>query len=264
MRPTVQSVIDALIEPAGGLERTVDALLFGKPQTEVTGIAVSFMPTQRVLEQTIERGANLLITHEGPFFSHQDGTGLRMADSVFKAKKRFIEESGLAIFRFHDYWHRYRPDGIMEGLIHALGWEPYVLEHREAAAIVRIPAASVREVAEYAKRRLGIPYVRAIGDLDMKCKKLGLLAGYRGGGDLSIPLLGQEDVDLILCGEGPEWETPEYVRDSNRLGNRKALIVLGHAESEEPGMKLLADRLQTKYPGIPVHFLKEEPVFRVI
>jgi putative NIF3 family GTP cyclohydrolase 1 type 2 len=111
------------------------------------------------------------------------------------------------------------------------------------------------------KRRLGLSVVRVSGDLDAPCRRIGLLVGYRGGGANAIPLFEQERLDLVICGEGPEWETPEYVRDAARQGRARALIVLGHAESEAAGMRLLARRLAAAFPHIPVRCADEEPVF---
>ena len=64
------------------------------------------------------------------------------------------------------------------------------------------------------KNRLGITYLRAHGDLGMECSKIGLLAGYRGGAQNALPLFDREQLDLIIYGEGPEGETPEYVSDA--------------------------------------------------
>lgn len=65
---------------------------------------------------------------------------------------------------------------------------------------------------------------------------------------------------MIIAGEGPEWETPEYVRDSVYQGNRKA-IFLGHAPSEEPGMQLLAEQVKTTFANISVHYIKSGNLF---
>jgi putative NIF3 family GTP cyclohydrolase 1 type 2 len=81
---------------------------------------------------------------------------------------------------------------------------------------------------------------------------------------LSIPLFEKEKLDLIIYGEGPEWETPEYVRDAIHQGKQKALIVLGHSESEESGMKNLADWLKSTLPYLPVFYIPEKPLFQVI
>ncbi|NQX58205.1 Nif3-like dinuclear metal center hexameric protein [Paenibacillus qinlingensis] len=260
----IQTVIDGLISPVARLENTVDTLKFGQPDTEVTGIMIAFMPTQFVIEQAIRRGANLIIAHEGPFFSHHDDTAILKNDPVYEEKRRLLETSGIALFRFHDYLHRYTPDGIMEGLIQKLDWMSYVQEHHAAYSILQIPIETVSNIAEHVKKRLGITFVRAHGNREMACSKIGLLAGYRGGGHNALPLFEREQLDLIMYGEGPEWETPEYVRDAVHQGRHKALIVLGHAESEEPGMEILANKLRSMYSEIPVHYVKEKPIFQVL
>jgi putative NIF3 family GTP cyclohydrolase 1 type 2 len=264
MTITVKDVIDKLMEPVNHIQNTVDTLKAGDPAAEVKGIATAFMATHKVIEQTIALGANLLITHEGIYFSHQDHTESLEKDPVYNEKSRLIMESGLAIYRFHDYWHRYNPDGIMAGLIQALGWQSHILENQPAATILSIPPMTVGEISDYLKGRLGIQYLRFAGDLSMKCTRIGLLAGYRGGGSLCIPLYEQEKLDLIIYGEGPEWETPEYVRDANDQGKQRNMIVLGHAESEEPGMCYLAQSLQKMFPSIPTYFIPVEQALQVI
>ncbi|WP_053374571.1 Nif3-like dinuclear metal center hexameric protein [Paenibacillus sp. FJAT-27812] len=261
----IQQVIDDLTASVDSIASRVDTLKFGDSQAEAKGIAVTFMATQQVLEEAVQLGANLIITHEGTFFSHHDQTEpLGVDDLVYEAKKRFIEEHKLAVYRFHDYWHRYRPDGIMEGLIEALDWQNHLTEYLPSAALVTIQPMKLEQVIGYIKKQLGIGYIRAAGDLSMNCSRIGLLAGYRGGAENAIPLFAKHHVDVILYGEGPEWETPEYVRDAMFIGKSHALVVLGHLESEQPGMKLLADRLGSRYAHIPVHFLPVDPVFRVL
>jgi putative NIF3 family GTP cyclohydrolase 1 type 2 len=264
MTITVQNVIDLLIEPVGRLQNTVDTLKSGDPDMEVKGIALAFMPTYGVIQQALSMGINLLITHEGLFYSHHDNTETLENDSVYQNKRKLIEESGIAIFRLHDYIHRYLPDGITAGLIQALDWQSYVEEHQQAASVLSLPAMSVREIAEYVKRKLGISFVRVVGIESLPCTRIGLLAGYRGGGTLSIPLFEKEKLDLIIYGEGPEWETPEYVRDAIQQGKQKALIVLGHAESEESGMKNLAEWLKEALQELTVTYIPERSLFQVI
>ncbi|ULT59936.1 Nif3-like dinuclear metal center hexameric protein [Neobacillus drentensis] len=264
MTLTVQHVLDRLMEPVDHIQNTVDMLKFGHPNMEVKGIATTFMATQQVIKRAIHLGVNLLITHEGLFYSHIDNPELWEENTVYSEKNRIITESGLSIYRFHDYLHRCQPDGIMTGLIEALEWKTFIEKDTPTSTVVKIPPMSVREIAEYVKDKLGIQFVRTVGELSDTCSRIGLLAGYRGGGTLSIPLFEKEHVDLIISGEGPEWETPEFVRDAVYQGKRKALIVLGHAESEAPGMKYLAKWIQSEFPGIPVHFIPEKPLFKVV
>ncbi|SEO49062.1 Nif3-like dinuclear metal center hexameric protein [Paenibacillus sp. OV219] len=258
----IRDVIDALGGPVG-----TDALCFGEPEEIVTGIAVAFTASQQVLEQAQQNGLNLIISHEGLFYSHHHQSYAKLIevkDPVYEAKLRTIAEHRLAVYCYHDGLHRQKVDGIMEGLLAELGWDAYVQEHERAASVVELPTCTVGELAEELKRKLGIRLVRAAGDLTMTCRRVGVLVGFRGGGEVAIPLFERHQLDAIVYGEGQEWETPEYVRDAYYGGRKKALLVLGHLESEQPGMKLLADRLSVRFPDVPVHYMPVDSLFTVL
>jgi putative NIF3 family GTP cyclohydrolase 1 type 2 len=255
MKVYMQDILTRLMEPVGLLDQTVDRLEFGTLQEEVRGVVTAFMATEDVIRQAVALGANLIVSHEGIFYSHLDNSESLKLDPVYQDKKRLIEESGVAIFRFHDYIHRYKPDGIMTGLVNELDWDLQVDKHTPAYSVITLPVMTVKDLAEYVKAKLQIPYVRIVGELHMPCRRVGLLAGYRGGGAPAIPLFEKEQLDVILAGEGPEWETPEYVRDAVSQGRAKAFILMGHAASEEPGMKYTARLLQGFFPGLPVYFV---------
>ncbi|WP_144027997.1 Nif3-like dinuclear metal center hexameric protein [Paenibacillus sp. 32352] len=261
---TIGQVIERLLEKGPQNESTVDTLRYGSPQTVVTGIVVVFVATQAVIEQAAALGANLIISHEGTFYRHQEDGMIGQDDPVIMEKNNLLDRTGIAIYRYHDHIHRWEIDGIMTGLLNALDWTPYVEEHLPAATIVQIPGMSLERTAQYLKEKLQIPFVRVIGKPEMPCTRIGLLAGYRGGGALALPLMKDYHLDLVIAGEGPEWETPEYVRDAVHQGRNKAFIALGHAESEEYGMKELSERLREQFPGLPVHFIREKPLFRVV
>ena len=78
-----------------------------------------------------------------------------------------------------------------------------------------------------------------------------------------IPLIESKKLDLVIYGEGPEWETPEYIRDAVYQQSGGAIIALGHAESEMPGMKYIAEMLKQSFPDIPVKFIPQAPVFKI-
>ncbi|MUT66968.1 transcriptional regulator [Paenibacillus sp. NEAU-GSW1] len=262
---TIQQVMDLLMAPVGPLDSTVDRLENGDPNETVRGIAAAFVASRHVVDRAIELGVNLLITHEASYYSHQPNGCYGLAeDRVMLSKKALLEQSGIAVFRMHDYLHRYKPDGVTLGLIKRLGWEPFVAEHRPAVSIMALPEMTVREAAASIKAALGIPYVRIAGDPSVSCRRAGIFVGYRGGGANVIPLLSDHTIDVAIVGEGPEWETPMYVKDAAMQGVQKALIVLGHAESEEPGMRELAERLQAMLPAVPVHFIEDKPLFQVL
>lgn len=186
---TFSTVIDWLTDGIPVPEQTVDRLETGIPETEVRGIVTAFTASQYVIEQAAALGANLVISHEGIYYSHHDQRDWLGQDPVYRQKSALIAGTETGIYRFHDYIHRYTPDGITEGLIAELGWLEYVEEHRPAVSVLTLPPAPLREIAEYVKRKLQISYVRAAGDLSGSCSRIGILAGYRGGGQLVIPPL---------------------------------------------------------------------------
>jgi len=98
-----------------------------------------------------------------------------------------------------------------------------------------VPPQSAKQLAVYCKERLNIRTVRIAGDIDTPCSRVGVLAGAWGG-RAQIELFQRGDIDALICGETQEWETCEYVRDAVAIGQRKALIVLCHTNSEEAGM----------------------------
>ncbi|WP_271753581.1 Nif3-like dinuclear metal center hexameric protein [Cohnella sp. JJ-181] len=262
---TIRDLIDQLRGDAPPVADTVDVLLGpGDPDTPVSGAAVAFMPSVEIIERTAALGANLLIAHEGVYYSHRMSERLPADDPVYARKRDLLHRSGISIYRHHDYCHRETPDPITLGLVRALGWKAALERMLPAAAVLAVPAMRADETAAHVKSRLGLSAVRFAGDPGAICRRIGVLAGYRGGGGLAVPLLLEQRLDLLVAGEGPEWETPEYVRDAVRLGAAKALLFIGHAESEAPGMCLVARRLRRACPEVPVHWLADRPALRLL
>ena len=263
MSTTIQNILEAITNPVLLPENTVDRLESGEPDFVVKGVATTFIADQEAIEQAIGMGVNFIISHEGIFFSHRDSRQMLREDPVYLEKRRLIEDNSIAIYRYHDGIHKDMPDGIMTGLLQSLKWQMYEVESSPTASILEIPAMELRDVIAHIKNELGIGYVRVMGDLSMPCRRIGVLVGYRGSGELVIPLFENEHPDLVIYGEGPEWEAPEYIRDAVQQGRQKALIVLGHAESEMPGMKYLARQLKGMFPELPVHFIPQKPIFQL-
>lgn len=250
MPATIQDVIDTILQaiPGASLEETVDTFKSGDPSQEVTGIVTTFLASYGVVQRTADLGANLIVTHEPTYYNHLDEVAWLEDDPVYAAKRQLIEDNGIVIWRFHDYWHRHRPDGIRTGLAKALGWEAYA---DADPALYQLPPTTLGDLVASLKEKLGIHTVRVVGDLGMSCHSVALLAGAAGG-RRQIRFLGREDVDVLVCGEINEWEASEYARDALAEGKHKALIVLGHANSEEPGMEWLVEWLRSRFSDIPI------------
>lgn len=249
---TIQQVIDRIIAdiPGGVLKETVDTVKTGDPNQPVTGVVSTFMATAQVIQQAGNRGANLIITHEPTFYNHLDAVGHWQGDRVYEAKRRLLDENGIVVWRFHDYWHRHEPDGILAGVLDELEWNRFADPERPNVCIV--PETELQKVINMLKSTFEIPQVRVVGDPGMACSRIAFLPGAVGGPRQLSFLSENEDVEVLVCGEVNEWETTEYVRDASLVGRPLALVVLGHASSEEPGMRWLVNWLKPRIPGIPV------------
>jgi putative NIF3 family GTP cyclohydrolase 1 type 2 len=147
----------------------------------------------------------------------------------------------------------HKPDGIITGLLQRLGWEQYYQPDVWGLAI--IPEMTLEALVAHVKDRLAMPTVRIVGDPQQLCRRVGLTIGAPGG-PRQIEAFQKLNTDVLLCGETVEWQTCEYVRDAVALGYNRALVLLGHAKSEEDGMRYLADWLRPKVSAsIPVTYI---------
>ncbi|RPJ83820.1 MAG: NGG1p interacting factor NIF3 [Acidobacteria bacterium] len=257
---TISEAIALILKdiPKAPSRDTVDTVKSGDPTRKLTGIVTTFMATYDVIRKAGDLGANLVITHEPTFYNHRDETDWLRSDAVYQAKRRLLDEKGIVVWRFHDYWHAARPDGIMTGVLKKLGWEPTGKER-----IFTIPAMSLRDLALSLKQKFGSPSVRFVGNPNQSCRTVGLSPGAYGGGP-QITLLSREPIDVLVCGEIAEWETSEYVRDAVAAGKAKGLIVVGHVPSEEPGMEWLAEWLKPKLPGVKITHVPAQSPFNYV
>ncbi|WP_438433733.1 Nif3-like dinuclear metal center hexameric protein [Gorillibacterium sp. sgz500922] len=256
---TVQRVIDRLIEPVGPLERTVDLLKSGRLDAEVRKVVVVFMATYAVIQQAVESGVDLIITHEPTYYNHMDEVAWLANNQVFERKRRLIEESGISIFRLHDYIHEYKPDGILIGMLKKLEWEAYA--NPEELTLLTLPPDerhTVRTLAAHLKNKLDIDSLLIAGDPEMQVRNFGFLVGASGGRS-HIQYFESRNIDLLIVGETNEWETNEYVRDAADMGLPKALIVTGHQNSEEAGMLTVVDMVREAFPQLQVDFIASPP-----
>ena len=231
---------------------TVDTVKAGDPATPVTGIATTFLDTMEVLREANRRGLNLVITHEPTFYNHRDDTTFLSSDPVYQEKLAFIEKHHMVVFRLHDEIHGTAPDHIALGLIEALGWQSYIQPNDPFHAT--IPPTSLGALAKQLQAKLKANTMRVVGDPNLMITHVALSPGAAGLEE-QVTALRPEPVELLIAGEASEWETVEYVRDASAQGRHKALILLGHEVSEEPGMEKCTEDLRQLFPTMKVEHI---------
>jgi putative NIF3 family GTP cyclohydrolase 1 type 2 len=247
---TAQQVV-ARIKAGVGVpwrDTTVDTFKAGDPDTVVTGIATTAMATLGVLQRAAAAGRNLIITHEPTFYTAADTPGARAGDPVYLAKKAFIDEHRLVIWRFYDHWLARQPNELAAALADALGWTSRRDANHER--VYRIPATTLGAVAAHVRSRLHINGgLRVIGSASAPVERVVLSPGTI---DLPGAIASLREADLILSGEPREWEAVEYVADTAVNRAPKLLIAVGRIVSEEPGMQACATWLRTLVREVPV------------
>jgi putative NIF3 family GTP cyclohydrolase 1 type 2 len=247
---TVGEIIDLFLKEINGAPytQTVDTLKSGSRDNEVTGIVTTMFATIPVIRKTIEAKANFIIAHEPTFYNHLDETDWLKDDKVYRYKAALLKDNNITVWRNHDYIHSHDPDGVMHGVVEKLGWQKNA---KTGNSFYEIKETSLASLIAHCKKSLGISNVRFIGDPSVQVSKILLLPGAWGG-RRQIESAGKLNPDVILVGEISEWETAEYVRDARAAGIKLSLVILGHADSEEPGSKFMVDWVKKNIQGMKV------------
>ncbi|HLI76547.1 MAG TPA: Nif3-like dinuclear metal center hexameric protein [Acidobacteriaceae bacterium] len=231
---------------------TVDNLLSATPDTLVQGVATTMMATFDVCKRAQAQGCNLIITHETPFYLHQDRIDDIRDNAVLKAKQAWLAKHNVALFHFHDHLHAMHPDGVAKGMNQQLGWESYVtsadMKHLDFKGM------PLEKLAEEMAAKLHAQTIRVVGDPTLPVHGVQTSWGYcsREGG---IPIMANPDIDVLICGETREWELVEYAQDAVSVGQKKGLIVVGHVLSEQGGAIFAAQWLKQFVTEVPVVFV---------
>ena len=257
---TASAIIELILKNTATpvLPQTVDVIKEGNPETPVTGIITTMFATMDVLKQAVEKKCNLIIAHEPLYYNHLDDTKQFLNDPVFLEKQKYIRDHGLVIWRFHDHIHMMKPEGISMGMVEKLGWKNY--EEEGSLDKFKIPATSLNDLLKYLKQKFPKNALQVIGKPDMRVSKIAFDCGAPGS-MAHIRDLRDENIDVVIAGESPQWETYEYARDAVQQGRNKAVIFIGHINSEEAGMDYCATWLKGFIKDVPIQFVEGGPSY---
>ena len=245
--------------PSAGL----DGFRTGDPSTVVTGVATTAMATLDVLKQAAKAKANFVVTYEPTFYGRADarssasppagrGPTLSLAnDPVVKAKREFIDQNQLVVFRLHDHWQARKENEMLTAFAAALGWSRNRVKNDDV--LYEIPSATAEEVVAQIRGRLNLRAgLRAVGDRKAVVRRVLLYPGSI----TPAPMWGRyAEVDMIVAGEVREWENTHYAADMFTVGEKRALVTVGRIVSEEPGMRACAEWLKTIVKEVPATWI---------
>lgn len=258
-----------------------DGILFGSPDTTVTGIVTTWTPTLDILRKAVSSGKNVIICREAPSYSRGERAPLFWRngpapskelldnDPVWRVKQDFISKNNLVIIRFSDNWDARTSDGQLRGLAHALGWENFHLApsgddvYDPRAVYFPLPTTSLNSLGEGIKKKLNVHGVRVIGKPESSVTKVALTHGLLLVADAER-ILREPNVDAVITGDAVEWEAAPYFQDLVAAGKTKGLILLGDEASEEPGSGVVAEWLKGFVTEVPIEWIPAGEPFWVL
>lgn len=240
------------LDPSKRTPEGRDGLKWGNPDAEVRAVATTWMATVDVIERAAELGCNVIVTHEPTF--HWDDVRSDKAEyeiaaernTPVAAKQELLDKHSMAVIRIHDLWDGFPEHGITDSLARSLNWRKRITD-RTQVPVFEVRPVPLGEVARYVKVRLRLRAVRVVGDMSADVSKIALAVGAFGG----LPVVQQAmelGAECLVGGECSEWQVVRFCED-----NSFGLLLLGHAESEEPGMAAMADFLRERLRLEAVH-----------
>ncbi len=253
-------------------ETTRDQILYGDPNKECTGIVTTCWATADVIRQAYQKGANLIICHEALFWNHGDHTDWLSNNSVFLKKKELLDQSGIVVWRDHDYIHSGIPmddgsytDGIWYGVMKTLGWEAYLTGDKAHPFDFTLPAIKASDLAQQMAKTMNLNAIRILGDPNTIIRKAWICRHILGNNNEDIKRVDEENIDLLITAELIDYTLSEYIRDAAMVGIPKVIFALGHFNSEEYGMRYMLEYLPKAIgEPIPATFIQSGDMYSYI
>lgn len=254
---TAKELMQQLIGKENLEKPTVDTCKHGDPDREIKKVAICMTATPSVLEKAAAWGADLVITHEPTFHDHFENP---RPDPVCLRKRELVAGYDFTLYRFHDFIHHGADfDRINEGFLRKTGWKGS-FDGRNS--FVLDEPTTVYDLAKQVKAILGIKHPRIIGDPNLLVTNINMMLGVGGSGAADAFL--SDGNELMITGEICEWRDGEPIRDASQFGIPKAMLVLGHAACEAPGMEVFAGDLVKKYPDLEIAYFESGDLFSYV
>jgi putative NIF3 family GTP cyclohydrolase 1 type 2 len=258
----VREILEHFLSRADWVNRetTVDRVIAGDAETEVTRCAVTWMPSMQALRHVADSGIQLLICHEPTFWNHRDDRPT--AGGISQEKLAFIQQHGIVIMRNHDCWDRWPQVGIpwAWGDFLGLGREPQAVgadgyQHRYDIRPTPLDEFA-REVAARCAD-LGEPLVQVTGDGNQEVSRIGVGTGCGCG----LEAYQEMGCDCsIVCDDGScYWADIQRAADMDH-----PVIRVNHGTSEEPGMGTLTRYVNDHLEGVQAQLLPHGSTFRLV
>lgn len=225
-------------------------LLAGSMNNEVEGVLCALDLSDMVIEEAIEKNAQLIVTHHPILFRGRKN--LREDDPEGRMLCRLIR-ANIALIAAHTSFDNAQP-GVNDALAEKLGLTN--VEAGENGMRTGVPAQkTLGEFVRYASEVLEAP-VRCYGEEDCVISRVSVLGG--AGGDFAMQAKAAGS-DVYLTGE------ISHHRAWDAYMEGLCCLEAGHAATELPAISMLAGGLQKGADGVQCNvriYVSETKLFR--
>lgn len=247
----IQEVHDFLRETAfwNNWSHTCDGFLWGDPARDLKGIAVCWSSMKPQLQEAVQKGCNMYITHE-PLYSYVKHN--QYVHPLEGEKAKLLRESRIVVYRCHDVLDMFPEIGIPDSWARFLGLEDPPVATRNYYRAYELPEGSTaRGLAERILQKtsdIGQSVAHIVGPPDREVSRIvvgtGAITDFR--------VMAQMGDLLLMTDDGTRlWESAQWSVDTDT-----PLILVNHATAEEPGVRALAGYLADNLSA-PVHFIPQ-------
>lgn len=221
-------------------------LLIGDSGDSCDKLLTCLTLTEDVVDEAIEKGARLVITHHPMPFR-----GMKKIEAS-KAPGRLVFKlisNGISVYSAHTAFDS-AENGLNDRLAACCGipteklsfLKPMEGQNWGAGRIGDLSQTmSLQSIADSLKHKLAAPTLKVVGDLKAESKRLAFACG--SGGDF-FSAAWQKRADVFITGEA-SFHTCLAARDAG-----VGLILLGHYYSERFAMEQLAEEIAERFPGV--------------
>lgn len=234
---TIKDIID-FTETFAPLDTQMDfdnsGLLVGDSDTEVSKVLVTLDITNEVVDEAVELGAELIISHHPVIFSPLKK--IHRSEAVYK-----LIRNGIDALCLHTNLDLSPEFGVNTCLADAVGVKNYMFADGECLLIGELDVETTTEdFAQTVKTALNCNGVRFTNG-DKKIKTVAICSG--SGGDYA-PLAKEYNADVLLTGEIKH----NQILDANKVDI--AVVDGSHYRTEDIVIEPLCKKLAEKFPQV--------------
>ena len=229
--------------------QTVDGFLWGDPDQALTGIAVCWCSKITQIQEALDRGCNMYITHE-PLYSYVHHNQYEHPKEGEKTK--LLRESRIVVYRCHDVLDMFPEIGIPDSWARLLGFDGPPASTRNYYRSYDLEKGTTAKslAGELLGRvsQVGQDVIHIVGPEEKEVTR----AVVGTGAITNFRVMAQMGDLLIITDDGTRlWESAQWSVDTGT-----PMLIVNHATAEEPGLRALAGHLE-KNLDVPVQFISQ-------